>query len=101
MKQQNERNWIMILFLFFLLSCEIVRNNQAAITSKTVQDSTHTIPYYPLENEKDLNVLINEMQGARIVLLGESTHGTHEFYTWRAAITKKLIEEKGFDFVAL
>ncbi len=33
---------------------------------------------------------------ARIVLIGESSHGTHEFYEARAAITKWLIEEKGF-----
>ena len=33
---------------------------------------------------------------ARIVLIGESSHGTHEFYEARAAITKWLIEQKGF-----
>jgi erythromycin esterase len=101
MEKQIDKSWIVILFLLFLLSCNIVHNNHAVITSKTVQDSAHTMAYYPLENENDLNVLINEMQGARIVLLGESTHGTHEFYTWRTSITKKLIEEKGFDFVAV
>ena len=37
---------------------------------------------------------------ARIVLIGESSHGTHEFYEARAAITRWLIEEKGFDGVA-
>ncbi|WP_301332833.1 erythromycin esterase family protein [Mycolicibacterium frederiksbergense] len=37
---------------------------------------------------------------ARIVLIGESSHGTHEFYEARAAITKWLIEEKGFCAVA-
>jgi len=37
---------------------------------------------------------------ARIVLIGESSHGTHEFYQARAEITKWLIEEKGFDAVA-
>ncbi len=37
---------------------------------------------------------------ARIVLIGESSHGTHEFYQARADITKWLIEEKGFDAVA-
>lgn len=37
---------------------------------------------------------------ARIVLIGESSHGTHEFYEARAAITKWLIEEKGFGAVA-
>ena len=35
------------------------------------------------------------------MLLGEASHGTHEYYTWRAAISKRLIEEKGFKFIAV
>lgn len=65
------------------------------------QDSSAQIPWHPLQVEKDLDVLIKEIGEARIVLLGESTHGTHEFYEWRSALTKKLIEEKGFDFIAI
>jgi erythromycin esterase-like protein len=38
---------------------------------------------------------------ARFVLLGEATHGTHEFYWARAEITKRLITEKGFVAVAV
>ncbi len=38
---------------------------------------------------------------ARIVLLGEATHGTHEFYAARAAITRRLIERHGFNMVAV
>ncbi len=38
---------------------------------------------------------------ARVVLLGEATHGTSEFYRARAAITRWLIEERGFTVVAL
>src|SRR5215204_3559485 len=34
-------------------------------------------------------------------MLGEASHGTHEFYTWRTAISKRLIEEKGFSFIAV
>jgi erythromycin esterase-like protein len=34
-------------------------------------------------------------------MLGEASHGTHEFYTWRAALTRRLIEERGFSFVAV
>ena len=37
---------------------------------------------------------------ARLVLIGEATHGTHEFYAERAAITRRLIEERGFAAVA-
>lgn len=38
---------------------------------------------------------------ARIVLLGEATHGTHEFYAARARITQRLIERHGFNIVAV
>ncbi|MBD0332425.1 MAG: erythromycin esterase family protein, partial [Chitinophagaceae bacterium] len=49
----------------------------------------------------DLDILLKEIGDARIVLLGESTHGTSEYYTWRTAISKRLIQEKGFDFIAV
>eukprot|EP00897_Mesotaenium_endlicherianum_P005965 jgi/Mesen1/5397/ME000268S04601 len=40
-----------------------------------------------------------EERGARIVLIGEASHGTHEFYSERAKITRRLIEEQGFNVV--
>jgi erythromycin esterase-like protein len=39
--------------------------------------------------------------GARVVLLGEATHGTSEFYRARAAISRELIEHHGFNIVAV
>ncbi|WP_224997773.1 erythromycin esterase family protein [Cesiribacter sp. SM1] len=59
------------------------------------------IPNHPLRTEADLDVLLQEIGDARIVLLGEASHGTSEYYTWRAAITKRLLQEKGFDFIAV
>ena len=56
---------------------------------------------YPLKSAKDLDPLMNRIGDARLVLLGEASHGTHEFYTWRSAISRRLIEEKGFDFIAV
>lgn len=45
--------------------------------------------------------VLDELIGdARVVLIGESSHGTHEFYEARAEITKWLIEHKGFNAVA-
>lgn len=55
----------------------------------------------PLENAKDLDPLLERIGDSRYVLLGEATHGTHEYYTWRAEISKRLITEKGFSFVAV
>ena len=48
----------------------------------------------------DYDGLIDQIGDARVVMLGEATHGTHEFYRHRAVITKRLIEEKGFTAVA-
>ncbi len=48
----------------------------------------------------DLQPLLARIGDARIVLLGEASHGTSEFYQMRQRITKALIEEKGFNFIA-
>src|SRR5438874_12540532 len=45
--------------------------------------------------------LFDRFADARIVLLGEATHGTSEFYQARAAITRRLIEQHGFTIVAV
>ena len=45
--------------------------------------------------------LLELIGDARFVLLGEATHGTHEFYSERAAITRRLIAEKGFSILAI
>jgi erythromycin esterase-like protein/predicted phosphoribosyltransferase len=47
------------------------------------------------------DALLEGIGDARIVLLGEATHGTHEFYRERAFITRRLIAEKGFAAVAV
>lgn len=48
----------------------------------------------------DWDGLLDWIGDASIVLLGEATHGTHEFYRQRAWITQRLIEEKDFNAVA-
>lgn len=47
------------------------------------------------------DALIDGIGDARLVLLGEASHGTHEFYRERAFITRRLIAEKGFAAVAV
>ncbi len=59
------------------------------------------IPNYPLSSEADLDPLICAIGNARVVVLGEASHGTQEYYAWRAALSKRLIQEKGFDFIAV
>ena len=55
----------------------------------------------PLSDPNDLDPLMDKIGDSKYVLLGEASHGTHEYYTWRAEISKRLIEEKGFSFVAV
>ena len=48
----------------------------------------------------NLDNLLDRIGDSRIVLLGEASHGTAEFYDMRARITQELIEKKGFTVVA-
>ncbi len=55
----------------------------------------------PLDTARDLDPLLERIGDARVVLVGEASHGTSEYYRWRAALTRRLIEEKGFGAVAV
>ncbi|HEY1024284.1 MAG TPA: erythromycin esterase family protein [Sphingobacteriaceae bacterium] len=54
-----------------------------------------------INTARDLDPLLERIGDAKFVLLGEASHGTHEYYTWRTAISKRLIHEKGFSFIAV
>ena len=57
---------------------------------------------HPLYGTREDNEALFEcIGGARIVLLGEASHGTHEFYRERARITRRLVEERSFHAVAV
>src|SRR5574338_448135 len=56
---------------------------------------------YPLEQHIHIDPLMDRIGDARIVMLGEATHGTSEYYSWRSYITQRLIQEKGFNFIAV
>ncbi|WP_432506590.1 erythromycin esterase family protein [Kineococcus arenarius] len=53
-----------------------------------------------LTTAADLDPLLERVGEARYVLIGEASHGTSEYYTWRAELTRRLLTEKGFSFVA-
>ncbi len=55
----------------------------------------------PLDRAADWDPLLEQVGDARVVLLGEATHGTHEFYELRAELTRRLIDERGFTIVAV
>jgi len=69
-------------------------------------DNEHLIDFLshkaiPLTVTADLDKIIDRAGQRQLVLLGESSHGTVEFYSLRVAITKRLISEKQFSFVAV
>ncbi|MEA2554523.1 MAG: erythromycin esterase [Fimbriimonadaceae bacterium] len=56
---------------------------------------------HTIEANDPLDPLFEAIGDARVVLLGEASHGTHEYYTWRSRISRRLILEKGFNFIAV
>ena len=109
-----QKAWIPLLFLFISFACKKPQTDgsQAAATGEAVHNNATagntadavieiSIPNHPLRSEEDLDVLMEAIGDARVVLLGEASHGTSEYYSWRSAISRRLIDEKGFDFIAV
>ena len=55
----------------------------------------------PLDDDASLDPIVERVGNARFVLLGEASHGTSEFYIWRDRLSRRLIREKGFSFIAV
>ncbi len=74
------------------------KSSRNATVAKLIRETAE-----PIDDIESCSVdaLLERIGDARLVLLGEATHGTSEFYRMRARITKALIERRGFDFVAV
>jgi len=70
-------------------------------TLPIVRDLVHSAAHPLTGASTDYDALLQFIGDAPFVLLGEASHGTHEFYRQRAQITKRLIQEKGFAAVAV
>lgn len=55
----------------------------------------------PLRSFEDLRPLIENLKDKKLVMLGESSHGTSEYYQWRKQISLELIQNHGFSFIAV
>ncbi|MBZ0243482.1 MAG: erythromycin esterase family protein, partial [Bacteroidales bacterium] len=55
----------------------------------------------PLDGDASLDRLISAAADKELVLLGEASHGTHEYYVWRDKISRRLISEHDFSFIAV
>ena len=68
----------------------------------TVVDQALAGAAYPVLGARhDYDALLDRIGDRRFVLIGEASHGTHEFYRERARITRRLIDELGFTAVAV
>jgi erythromycin esterase len=92
---KHTTKWFFTLVYFFCSCAETKK------TVPAVESQNQHIKSYSLSSEDDLDMLLGEIGKAKIVLLGEASHGTAEYYTWRATISKKLITEKEFNFMAV
>lgn len=55
----------------------------------------------PLKHPADFDPLLDQVTDTQYALIGEASHGTHEFYDWRGALTQRLIAEKAFSGIAI
>ena len=83
---------ICLLFIVSLTqTVAIAQHGETLLTQKAI----------PFEEKSELTELADLITQQRLVLLGEASHGTSEFYTKRAFLSKYLIEEHGFHFIAV
>jgi erythromycin esterase-like protein len=72
-----------------------------AVSTHKIADAVHQAALPLTGHSQDYDPLISAIGDARFVLLGEASHGTHEFYQARSRITQRLIAEKDFTAVVV
>ena len=68
--------------------------------SNAVMDEIRSLAM-PLTRPADLDALVERTHDARFVCIGEASHGTSEFYRWRARLSRRLIEEHSFTWIGV
>ena len=106
-KQMNKKCSTLFWLLIFvpLIATAGRQDETAEQVSKQIKQTSLTLPeliYDSSEHFSDidsanLDGLLKRIGDSRLVLLGEASHGTAEFYDMRARITRELIEKKGFN----
>jgi erythromycin esterase len=79
----------------------IARRRRSEPTVASTLESTVRTFSTPLRRTSDLGPLMDRIGDARLVLLGEASHGTSDYYRWRMEISRRLIEERGFNIIAV
>jgi len=95
----KETIWVGITVMV-VSGCQQYKSAQTSIPAE-VPVKKEMLPFQELRNASDLDILIDKIGSSRFVLLGEASHGTSEFQTWRAEISKRLIKEKDFNVIVV
>lgn len=72
----------------------------AQVTRSAVLSEIHALAR-PLRSDRDLDAVVRRAAGCRFTAIGEASHGTHDFYTWRATLSRRLIEEQGYTWIGV
>ncbi len=91
---------IIALPVLILLSIIFFKNHSAQTPSSKKADIAGNLPAAKLD-ESEIQNLANKAGSANYVLLGESSHGTSEYYSWRSKISQNLIQDHEFSFIVV
>lgn len=97
MKKIRLKILLLTVAAFIIMGCKFGETNSqnddlvSYLTSRATE----------LNTSADIDELIEKAGDKRLKLLGEASHGTHEYYVWRDSISRRLISEKGFSFIAV
>ncbi len=96
MKPLKLKILLLVSATIIIMGCKLGESNKdedldSYIASKAIE----------LNSSADIDELIEKAGDKRLMLLGEASHGTHEYYVWRDSICRRLISEKGFSFIAV
>ena len=92
------RPFLVLLLSLALLCC---KGEIFAASGKNDLEAYIASRAIELTNAADLDRLIETAGDRRLALLGEASHGTHEYYVWRDSISRRLIAGKGYNFIAV
>lgn len=84
-----------------VLLCSILAHAQEPVPAEDALVEAVKRASAALGDTTDFDLLMDRIGDARYVLLGEASHGTSDYYLWRARLSRRLIEEKKFSFVAV
>ncbi len=87
--------FIAILSLTLITTIPVANSNNNDLPS-FIQSRAQTF-----DTSADLDDLVEVAGSRKLVLMGEASHGTREYYAWRDSISRRLIAEHGFNFIAV